>query len=68
MRRFLLPCLMLALGALALAAPAQAQGLPAGTNLSWEALDPGDDWSARVIRSGMISSLNLPAWVAAIAR
>ena len=36
---------------LALAAPAQAQGLPAGTNLSWEALDPGDDWSARVIRS-----------------
>ena len=27
MRRFLLPCLMLALGALALAAPAQAQGL-----------------------------------------
>ena len=57
MRRFLLPCLMLALGALALAAPAQAQGLPAGTNLSWEALDPGDDWLRAVCWDNTVALL-----------
>ena len=47
MGRFLLFCLALAAGALALAAPALAQ--PASSNLNWDALDPGDDWSARVV-------------------
>lgn len=47
------PTLPLALAALApvllLAGPALAQGT--GVNLSWSALDPGDDWAATVIRS-----------------
>ncbi|MCG7354294.1 hypothetical protein MHL32_21730, partial [Roseomonas mucosa] len=47
------PTLFLALATLApvllLAGPALAQGT--GVNLSWSALDPGDDWAAIVIRS-----------------
>lgn len=49
MRRLPLVCLILLLATLTLAAPVYAQG--AGYNLSWAALDPGDDWSARVILS-----------------
>lgn len=51
MRRSLSVCffLLLALAAPALAAPAHAQA--PGYDLSWAALDPGDDWSARVILS-----------------
>ena len=46
MRRPLSVCLLLALAVLALAAPAQAAP---SYNLSWAALDPGNDWSAQVI-------------------
>jgi len=46
MRRPLFICLLLALAVLALAAPAQAAP---SYNLSWAALDPGNDWSAQVI-------------------
>ncbi len=46
MRRPLFICLLLALVVLALAAPAQAAP---SYNLSWAALDPGNDWSAQVI-------------------
>ena len=50
MRRLPLACVTLLLATLTLvAAPAYAQG--AGYNLSWAALDPGDDWSAKVILS-----------------
>lgn len=46
MRRPLFICLLLGLAVLALAAPAQAAP---SYNLSWAALDPGNDWSAQVI-------------------
>jgi len=46
MRRPLSICLLLAMAVLALAAPAQAAP---SYNLSWAALDPGNDWSAQVI-------------------
>ncbi len=50
MRRSLSACFVLALLALAaLAAPAQAAA--PSYNLSWAALDPGNDWSAQVILS-----------------
>lgn len=50
MRRSLLACLFLALASLASSALAQAPALPS-YDLSWSALDPGDDWSARIILS-----------------
>jgi len=37
--------------ALFLAAPAIAQQPPADYNITWTALDPGDDWTAKVIKS-----------------
>ena len=46
MRRPLSICLLLALAALAIAVPARAAP---SYNLSWAALDPGNDWSAQVI-------------------
>ena len=49
MHRLPLACLILLLATLMLVAPAYAQ--TPGYNLSWAALDPGDDWSAKVILS-----------------
>ncbi|APT60141.1 hypothetical protein RGI145_22560 (plasmid) [Roseomonas gilardii] len=49
MRRRTLMALATLVPALLLAGPALAQGT--GVNLSWSALDPGDDWAATVIRS-----------------
>jgi conjugal transfer/type IV secretion protein DotA/TraY len=48
-----MPRLLLLLVHLAflLAVPAGAQEPPAGFNISWAALDPGDDWTAKVIKS-----------------
>jgi len=52
MRRSLFTCFVLVLALLLLAAlAAPAQAAPPTYNLSWAALDPGDDWSARVILS-----------------
>ena len=58
----LLPVLILA-GVLATPGLAFAQGPPPSANLSWAALDPGDDWTAQIIKSvfpiaGAASSAN----------
>ena len=50
MRRFHLPTLLPTLALLATAAPVRAAPAPA-YNLTWAALDPGSDWSVRVILS-----------------
>lgn len=51
MRR-LLPALSIALLCLAMAGPALAQAAGGtGVDVSWTALDPGDDWAATIIRA-----------------
>lgn len=44
--------LLLSLALVLLAVPAMAQTTPSsGMNMSWSALDPGDDWAAQVLKS-----------------
>ena len=45
----LLPTVLLSLAALAIAEPALAQ--QANYNVSWAALNPGNDWAAQVLQS-----------------